>query len=619
MEVALKSPKPEAASAVNRRTRVSIPIIIRGKDISGRPFEQPSHTLVATNRGLLIEAIQQLWLGAEIELENPALGRKAVGRVVWWPSESALIRANEVGIYMAEAEDFCGVVPGAEPDTSPAAVISKPAPQPVAAVPPVAEPPVAPAPANGCSELEAAPVETLETVAPPEVHAETVQQAEAADLTAPISESSATTPAVTTPDPAPATPGVEEAPPSPAEATAPSMIAHLDVATVPPQETTGSHPASDELERQAAGIEQRVMGTLEQKASSLEARLEGSRSQAEAMLARLEELRERAQSRLVSSASALERTMLASLEQQAAPIGDRIERSRAETEAMLAELADTEKRTTAHLQESVARAEQSVVETVERQLGSVDARLEGSRTQVEALLARLDELQKAGDAEVARVQSAIPEAGGQAIQFALEGITGKIRTEMESVGASVVEETRDRVHREGAAAIQAFIESGELEANLERVLQSQGAAIFGQFQKDSDHLSHQTVAAMQQKSDEILRAASGALSEQAASAQGSLQTLITSSSAELRRTAEQAMQQASDQFADRQKALLTEAADNLRHTVDGLIESAGSQMRGLAEANLQRIDQQLAAKQKAFVEETVKAFREKLGEILMKD
>jgi hypothetical protein len=187
---------------------------------------------------------------------------------------------------------------------------------------------------------------------------------------------------------------------------------------------------------------------------------------------------------------------------------------------------------------------------------------------------------------------------------------------VETVGSHVVSETRERVRQEGQAAIRAFVDSGELEANLQKVLENQGAALFAHLQKQSAHFSERTLAELQQKSDDMVLAASRILGQRAASAQENVRSTIASSQAEFERATEQAMSSASERLAQKQQQWVEEASREVRQVVDELVDSAGSRMRQLAEANLELMNQTLAARQKSFVEETTQALREKIGELL---
>jgi len=111
MDSALKEAKSSAPGATGRRKRsaVPVPITVTGVDKQGQSFREDSRTLVITRHGMMIETIHRVNLGAEITVENPALGRKSAGRVVWCGAEQSASKVNEIGIYLSDAGDICGI------------------------------------------------------------------------------------------------------------------------------------------------------------------------------------------------------------------------------------------------------------------------------------------------------------------------------------------------------------------------------------------------------------------------------------------------------------------------------------------------------------------------------
>ncbi len=80
-----KQDKAEAQAAGRRSTRlfISIPITISGKDSAGHTFKENTKTLIINKHGAKITTVHQVALGAELTVENRALGRTAKGNVVW--------------------------------------------------------------------------------------------------------------------------------------------------------------------------------------------------------------------------------------------------------------------------------------------------------------------------------------------------------------------------------------------------------------------------------------------------------------------------------------------------------------------------------------------------------
>ncbi len=113
MDSALKEAKPSAPAAAGRskRSAIAVPIIVSGADKDGQSFREDSRTLVITRRGMMIETIHPLRLGMEVTVENPAVGRKSTGRIVWCGSERSVGQPSEIGIYLPDAEGLCGTEP----------------------------------------------------------------------------------------------------------------------------------------------------------------------------------------------------------------------------------------------------------------------------------------------------------------------------------------------------------------------------------------------------------------------------------------------------------------------------------------------------------------------------
>ncbi len=111
MTVPSKLIKPDGPGAGRRSTRISIaiPITISGKDASGRPFKENTRTIILNKHGAKIVTVHQLALGAEVMLENRALGRTAKTTVAWLGDRQSSREPTEVGIQLIEAENIWGI------------------------------------------------------------------------------------------------------------------------------------------------------------------------------------------------------------------------------------------------------------------------------------------------------------------------------------------------------------------------------------------------------------------------------------------------------------------------------------------------------------------------------
>ncbi len=93
------------SNGARRSERVSfaIPITISGKDANGRPFKEVSLTLVISKNGGLIITFHKLEKGSQIVIENPALSRTAIARVVWVSQGRSPDIPFEAGVELAGA------------------------------------------------------------------------------------------------------------------------------------------------------------------------------------------------------------------------------------------------------------------------------------------------------------------------------------------------------------------------------------------------------------------------------------------------------------------------------------------------------------------------------------
>ena len=66
---------------------------------------------------------------------------------------------------------------------------------------------------------------------------------------------------------------------------------------------------------------------------------------------------------------------------------------------------------------------------LEQHLATVENRVTGMRADVEGLLARLEQLQQASEAEITQARATLHELGSQTVQFAVEGVNEKRETD----------------------------------------------------------------------------------------------------------------------------------------------------------------------------------------------
>jgi hypothetical protein len=92
---------------------------------------------------------------------------------------------------------------------------------------------------------------------------------------------------------------------------------------------------------------------------------------------------------------------------------------------------------------------------------------------------------------------------------------------------------------------------------------------------------------------------------------------MESTGAHLQQLAQENLDCVSEQLAERQKQFTGEMSQALQCTFDELVEASSARLRKLADDSLGLIAGQLAARQKLLISDTTKAFRQKIGEILV--
>jgi len=95
------------------RLSIAIPIFISGTNLQGRAFREKAHTLVVNKHGAKIATAQRLAAGAEVLIENPAMGFTAKAMVV--PMTGPLAPNPdpgphpEVAVQLYEARNIWGI------------------------------------------------------------------------------------------------------------------------------------------------------------------------------------------------------------------------------------------------------------------------------------------------------------------------------------------------------------------------------------------------------------------------------------------------------------------------------------------------------------------------------
>jgi hypothetical protein len=127
------------------RLSISVPITISGQDSAGRTFKENTKTLIINKHGAKVSMVHELTLGAEVTIENRALGETSKANVVWVGDRASLKDPVEMELQLREAQNMWGIEfpPSDWKEDAPASVGDRKLEKPIATG---TEPPVAKAP-----------------------------------------------------------------------------------------------------------------------------------------------------------------------------------------------------------------------------------------------------------------------------------------------------------------------------------------------------------------------------------------------------------------------------------------------------------------------------------------
>ncbi len=382
----VKPSKPEVQGVSSRRSTrlsISIPITINGQDAEGHAFKENARTIIINKHGAKITSFHRLALGAEVSVENRALGRAARACVVWVGDKRSPKDPLELGIQLTEAQNIWGIQfpPDDWQEGPPIGTGGQKLEIPLAAMPAqVAEAPSGPNDQAAATELAPTPIL-----------------------------------AATEPFIIPASKPTEA--PRPANATA-TILPVLD--TSPEQMNAAAEAALARFTQTAGETAEIELKSYEEKLAKLTNQF-GFQTHAA----------------LQEAASRLEGKMVSSLEQQASTLTDR---------------------------------------------------LQAARGEVEALLAKLRELQQSNPSETEQRPLNIQEAGEQAAQSALQELKEIARAELETASSNFVEATQKRVQAEAAAMLEATSKA-EAREYSKKLAELSGSAL-EEFQQKAAALLH---------------------------------------------------------------------------------------------------------------------------------
>jgi hypothetical protein len=91
------------------RLTIAIPVFISGTDTLGKEFRESAHTLVVNKHGAKIVTGHQMAVGAEIMIENPAVGGAAKAIVLALGAPNGPADVPEVIVQLYEARNIWGI------------------------------------------------------------------------------------------------------------------------------------------------------------------------------------------------------------------------------------------------------------------------------------------------------------------------------------------------------------------------------------------------------------------------------------------------------------------------------------------------------------------------------
>jgi hypothetical protein len=374
--------------------------------------------------------------------------------------------------------------------------------------------------------------------------------------------------------------------------------------------------------------------------ASLGERLQGARAEMEALLARLEESRRQAEVNLSESATRLQENTTASLEQHATEAAERLQSSRTELESMIAGFEETRRQVRQDLQDSAAQLEQRVNAFVDQQLVTVENRVSGMRADAEGLLTKIEQLQQTSETEITKARATLQELGSQTVQFALEGVNEKLEADgqrtlaqFRSRSAEIVESECYTLSQRVSSASD-FIRDWSQQAaarlgSYSERIEARAAASAEIRQKQSEQISAGFAEKLQNDADVVFSEALDRVQQTAgllenttvaavqARVQKGTQDLVETTAAELQQLAQENLDLVSKQLAERQLQFTGEISAALHRTFDELVEASSARVQKLTDDSLNLITDQLATRQKMLIDDTTKAFRHKVGEILV--
>jgi|GEM_PF-748101 len=477
MSSPVKETRPASMGVAGRRsTRLSIaiPIAISGKDAAGNLFKENSRTAVINKQGAKILTTHQLALGAEVVIENRALGLSGKAIVVWIGDRVSTKEAVEMGVQLLESANIWGI---------------EFPPEDWQEGPPIG---------LGGVKLEAAGVTSI-PVRPPEVAHPLKSDGRPRELTP---EPGSPRPApVTTPPREVGVPRVSQHGELRATTSTPGMATpdQLNIAreVAVAKFSQQAQAAADEqvklfvnrlakltnqigiqmqtsLHSSATEIEAKMVRSLDDQIGSLLDRLQATRTEVDGQLARLQELQQSGQSEVEKTQRNIQEAGWQALQAATEQLDEALQK-------------DIQKSTQSALEDTRKGLRETAASALERLTEESSARLSGL----------LDTFAKKSLPEVQMLQTAALEQTRRAVGDAAQRAAGKAIESLETRSNSVLHDFQSKVEASVTAAREKSIE--EVSQHVRKTAKELGAA-------SEDELQEQAKDARQLLKEELKNA-----------------------------------------------------------------------------------------------------------------
>ena len=377
---------------------------LTGKDASGKAFKENTRTVIVNKHGAKILTTHQLGLGGELTVENRSLGQVARANVVWLGEKRGPKDPYEFGIQLIEAQNIWGIEfpPDDWQEGQPLSSATQPWEKPAPAGPKAAEPP---RPAKAAPKPEAPPppprVNEIPKAAPP----------------APL-------------------------PGRPLPAQPPAEVTEEALARFNSQLEEVSNAQAKQFEQRLANLirqigqqtqasvqdsanaaQEKIAATLEEQVTALGARLEKARGELESLLAKLEEVQQKAQEEVTKSLRTIQDTGSEAVQYA---VEDLTERARKELESSTEEMLEQVRK---KLDEARAAKLDAIAKEVGERLDPLAKDLLAKSTgALQSEQARIVEQAKA---QLSQAAQAATSEGGAKFQKEVQGISTSVRKETE--------------------------------------------------------------------------------------------------------------------------------------------------------------------------------------------